>query len=255
MANAGGSASGGPMEQFQIIPLIDMKLFGYDVSFTNSSLYMLIAVLLVVGLIMLAMSGRKLIPGRLQSIAEMLYEYIRGMVEDIAGKDGARYFPFIFALFLFILTLNMLGMVTLPLGHLSFTVTSHIIITFAIAMLVFLGVTLIGFWKHGLRYLKLFVPHGVPGVLLPLVVVIEIISYLSRPISLAVRLFANMMVGHTLLKVLGGFVAGMGVAGILPFLFMIPFTALELLVAFLQALVFTLLTTIYLNDALHMHDH
>ena len=254
-AGADGASAVNPMEQFEIIRYIPLKLFGLDVSITNASVYMMLSVALVFGFIVYAMRSKQLVPGRAQSIAELTYEFIAGMVRDIAGPEGMKYFPFIFTLFLFILTLNVLGMLTLPLGHLSFTVTSHIIVTFGIAIVIFIGVTLLGFVKHGPGYLKLFVPGGVPPLLLPLVVPIEIISYLSRPISLAVRLFLNMMVGHTLLKILGGFVAAMGVYGALPFLFLLPIIALEMLVTFLQAFVFALLTTIYLNDALHMHDH
>jgi F-type H+-transporting ATPase subunit a len=171
------------------------------------------------------------------------------MVKETAGTDAMRFFPFVFTLFLFILVLNLLGMVPY-----SFAVTSHIIITFALALVVFLGVTIIGFIKHGAGFLKFFVPSGVPMVLLPLLVVIELISYLIRPISLSVRLFANMMAGHTMLKVFGAFVVALGaLGGWAPLAFLVVFTALEVLVAFLQAFVFAILTCIYLNDALHMH--
>jgi len=171
------------------------------------------------------------------------------MVRDNVGTDGMKYFPFVFTLFMFVLTLNMLGM--LPY---SFTVTSHIIVTFALAAFIFLAVTAIGFWKHGVKFLKFFVPSGVPFVMLPLLVVIEVISYLTRPISLSVRLFANMMAGHTMLKVFGAFVVALGLLGGWAALaFMVAFTGLEILVAFLQAYVFAILTCIYLNDALHMH--
>ena len=171
------------------------------------------------------------------------------MINDTAGKKAKPFFPFIFCLFMFVLFCNMIGM--LPY---SFTVTSHIIVTFVLASLVFVGVTIIGFIKHGIKYLKLFVPSGVPFILLPLIVVIEIISYLSRPISLSVRLFANMMAGHTMLKVFGGFVISLGVlGGWLPLSFSVALTGLEILVAFLQAYVFVILTCIYLNDALNLH--
>ena len=243
-----------PMGQFDIKRYIDLNIFGIDASFTNAALYMVLAVVVISLFLILSMRGRALVPGRMQSIAELSYEFIAKMVRQATGSAGQKYFPFIFTLFMFILTLNMLGMVSLPFGHLSFTVTSHIIITLALAMMVFVGVTIIGFVNHGLGYFKLFVPQGdVPKILIPLIVVIEIISYLTRPVSLSVRLFANMMVGHTLLKVLGGFVAALGLAGVGPLLLMIPFTGLEILVAFLQAFVFAVLTSIYLNDALHMH--
>jgi F-type H+-transporting ATPase subunit a len=190
-----------------------------------------------------------LVPGRLQSVAEISYEFVAYMVKETAGADAMRFFPFVFTLFLFILVLNLLGMVPY-----SFAVTSHIIITFALALFVFLGVTIIGFIKHGAGFLKFFVPSGVPMVLLPLLVVIELISYLIRPISLSVRLFANMMAGHTMLKVFGAFVVALGaLGGWAPLAFLVVFTALEVLVAFLQAFVFAILTCIYLNDALHMH--
>ncbi len=249
---AGGSGPN-PMAQFEVKRIFDIDLMGYDASFTNSSLFMILGVVLTSTFLIFAMRKKSMIPGRLQSIAELSYNFIYDMVLSAIGPKGIKYFPFVFTLFLFILAMNMLGMFTLPLGHLSFTVTSHIIVTFAIAMAIFLGVTVIGFKNHGFGFLKLFVPSGVPALLLPLIIVIEIISYLSRPISLSVRLFANMMVGHTLLKVLGSFVAALGVAGIGPLLLMIPFTGLEILVAFLQAFVFAVLTCIYLNDAINLH--
>ena len=179
----------------------------------------------------------------------MSYTFVAKMINDTAGSSARAFFPFVFTLFMFVLFCNMVGM--LPY---SFTVTSHIIVTFALAAVVFLGVTVIGFAKHGIKYLELFVPKGVPVVLLPLIIIIEIISYLSRPVSLAVRLFANMMAGHTMLKVFGGFVISLGVlGGWLPLGFSVALTGLEILVAFLQAYVFAILTCIYLNDALNLH--
>ncbi len=249
----GGGTGPNPMAQFEVKRIFDIDLFGYDASFTNSSLFMVLGVVLTSAFMFYAMRDKSMIPGRLQSIAELSYNFIYDMVLSAIGPKGIAYFPFVFTLFLFIFAMNMLGMFTLPLGHLSFTVTSHIIVTFAIAMVIFLGVTLVGIKNHGFGFLKLFVPSGVPALLLPLIVVIEVISYLSRPISLSVRLFANMMVGHTLLKVLGGFVVSLGIAGIGPLLLMIPFAGLEVLVAFLQAFVFAVLTCIYLNDAINMH--
>ena len=171
------------------------------------------------------------------------------MINDTAGSGAKSFFPFVFTLFMFVLFCNMVGM--LPY---SFTVTSHIIVTFALAAIIFIGVTIIGFVNHGIRYLKLFIPSGVPIFLLPLIVIIEIISYLSRPVSLSVRLFANMMAGHTMLKVFGGFVISLGIiGGWLPLSFAVALTGLEILVAFLQAYVFAILTCIYLNDALNLH--
>jgi F-type H+-transporting ATPase subunit a len=251
--HAGGSAGGlpNPMHQFEIKRLIPFELFGFDASFTNSALFMLIAATLITLFTVYAMHSRALVPSRLQSVAELSYQFIANMVRDNVGTDGMKYFPFVFTLFMFVLTLNMLGMVPY-----SFTVTSHIIVTFALAAFIFLSVTLIGFWKHGAQFLKFFVPEGVPIVMLPLLVVIEVISYLTRPLSLSVRLFANMMAGHTMLKVFGAFVVALGfLGGWAPLAFMVAFTGLEILVAFLQAYVFAILTCIYLNDALHMHHH
>jgi len=238
-----------PMHQFEIKRFIELDLFGLDVSFTNASLFMVIAITLISFLTIWGMRGRALVPTRMQSIAEISYEFVANMVRDNVGSDGQKYFPFVFTLFMFVLFCNMLGMMPY-----SFTVTSHIIVTFALAALVFIGVTIIGFATHGFGFFKFFVPSGVPVALLPLLVVIEVISYLTRPISLSVRLFANMMAGHTMLKVFGAFVVGLGViGGWAPLAFMVAFTGLEILVAFLQAYVFAILTCIYLNDALHMH--
>ncbi|MGI9420256.1 MAG: F0F1 ATP synthase subunit A [Geminicoccaceae bacterium] len=238
-----------PMHQFEIQRLIRLDVFGLDASFTNSSLFMVIAMALITFLTIGGMRGRALVPSRIQSVAELAYEFVANMVRDNVGSAGQKYFPFIFSLFMFVLFCNMLGMVPY-----SFTVTSHIIVTFALAAFVFLGVTLIGFIKHGIGFLKFFVPSGVPVVMLPLLVVIEVISYLTRPVSLSVRLFANMMAGHTMLKVFASFVVGLGIlGGWAPLAFMVAFTGLEILVAFLQAYVFAILTCIYLNDALHMH--
>ncbi len=190
-----------------------------------------------------------LVPSKIQLITEMSYSFVAKMINDTAGSNAKPFFPFIFTLFMFVLFCNMIGM--LPY---SFTVTSHIIVTFVLAAIVFIGVTIIGFVKHGIKYLELFVPKGVPLALLPLIVVIEIISYLSRPVSLSVRLFANMMAGHTMLKVFGGFVISLGLlGGWLPLSFSVALTGLEILVAFLQAYVFAILTCIYLNDALNLH--
>ena len=237
------------MEQFQIKRIVDLELFGVDVSFTNASLFMVIAVVLISAFLILAMSRRALVPGRIQSIAELSYEYIANMVRENLGEEGMKYFPWVFTIFMFILTLNLLGM----LPH-SYTVTSHIIVTFALAGMVWLVVTIIGFVRHGPGFLRLFVPSGVPWWLLPIIVPIELISYFIRPISHSVRLFANMMAGHTMLKVFAGFVVGLGaLGGWAPLVFLVGFTGLEVVVAFLQALIFTVLTCIYLNDALHMH--
>lgn len=248
-ADAAHGEAHGPMHQFTINRLAEFDLLGYDASFTNSSLFMLIAVALITGFLILAMRGRALVPTRAQSVAELSYEFIAKMIRDSIGPEGMKYFPFVFTIFAFILVLNLLGMIPY-----SFTVTSHIVVTFAMAAFVWLMVTIIGFVKHGPGYLKLFVPDGVPWWLLPVIVPIELLSYLIRPISHSVRLFANMMAGHTMLKVFGGFVVGLGVAGgWAPLAFMVAFTGLEIFVAGIQAFIFTLLTCIYLNDALNMH--
>lgn len=248
----GGHGAGGmpdPMHQFEIDRIIPINISGLDASFSNASLWMLIAVLAIAGLLIYSMRGRALVPTRMQSIAELAYEFVANMVRDNVGTDGMKYFPFIFTLFTFILACNMLGMIPY-----SFTVTSHIIVTFALAAVVFIGVTVIGFIRHGAGFLKFFVPTGVPAPMLLLLVPIELISYLTRPLSLSVRLFANMMAGHTMLKVFGSFVVGLGIlGGWAPLAFMVAFTGLEILVAFLQAYVFAVLTCLYLNDALHMH--
>lgn len=240
--------SNSPLAQFEIKRLIPMEVAGQDVSFTNASLWMVLVVLTVTLFMNLGMRRAALVPGRWQSMVEMVYEFVANMLQDTTGHEGRKYFPFIFTLFIFILCANLLGLVPY-----SFTVTSHIIVTFALAAVVFLMVTAVGFAKHGLHFLKYFVPSGVPFIMLPLLVVIEVISYLTRPISLSVRLFANMMAGHTMLKVFGGFAVALGALGILPVLFIVAITGLELLVAVLQAYVFAVLTCIYLNDALHMH--
>lgn len=238
-----------PTEQFQIEKILHVDIGGLDLSFTNSSLFMVIAMAIIPLFYLVAMNRRALVPGRLQSTAELSYEYVANMVRDIVGEGGMKYFPWIFTIFMFILVLNLLGLVPY-----SFTVTSHIIVTFAFAAMVWLVVTAIGFINHGPGFLKLFVPSGVPWWLLPIIVVIELISYLIRPISHSVRLFANMMAGHAMLKVFAGFVIGLGLlGGWAPLVFLVGFTGLELVVAFLQAFIFTVLTCIYLNDAVNMH--
>ena len=241
-----------PIHQFDINRIIPINIGGWDVSFTNSALFMVLATVLTVGVIMMATRTASLVPTRLQSTVEIGYEFVANMLRDSMGKEGMKYFPFVFTLFIFIFMCNMLGMIP---G--AFTVTSHIIVTAALAAVVFLTVLIIGFAKNGLRFLKLFVPSGVPILILPLVTVIEIISFLSRPVSHSVRLFANMLAGHITLKVFAGFVVmllGTGTYAIfapLPLLMATALIALEFLVAFLQAYVFTMLTCMYLNDALH----
>ena len=243
-----GGEKHSPLEQFEIKELIPIEVAGNDISFTNSALMMVITVALICLLMLASTRKRSMIPGRWQMVAEMFYEFVAGLIRDTVGNEGRKYFPFIFTLFMFILFGNVLGMVPY-----SFTFTSHIAVTFAMAMVVFTGVTILGFAKHGAHFFTLFVPPGVPMWMWPLMIPIEIISYLSRPISLAMRLFANMLAGHTLLKVFAGFVPLLGAAGILPLAFVGALTALELLIAFLQAYVFTILTCLYINDALHLH--
>jgi len=239
-----------PMQQFEVHKIgPEIKIAGVDLSFTNASLFMVLSALAICLVLFLGTKEKRLIPSKMQLISELFYNFIAKMISDTAGSKAKPYFPFIFSLFMFVLFCNMLGM--LPY---SFTVTSHIIVTLLMAIFIFIAVTVIGFIKHGFGYLKLFVPSGVPIVLLPLITVIEIISYLSRPVSLSVRLFANMMAGHTMLKVFGGFVISLGViGGWLPLSFSVALTGLEILVAFLQAYVFAILTCIYLNDALNLH--
>ncbi len=248
-AHHGGGLAIDPMHQFRVETIFPLHFGNVDASFTNASLWMLIAAGLVTLLTVVGMGSRSLVPGRFQSVAELSYEFVANMLRDNVGDAGRRFFPFVFTLFMFVLFCNMLGMMPY-----SFTVTSHIIVTFALASFIFIAVTILGFAVHGFHFLRFFVPKGVPVALLPLLVVIEVISYLTRPISLSVRLFANMMAGHTMLKVFAGFVIAMGwLGGFLPLAFMVAFTGLEILVAFLQAYVFAILTCIYLNDALHMH--
>jgi len=239
-----------PMHQFEVYRMgPEISIGGINLSFTNASFFMLVSSLLILLMLFLGTKKKLLVPTKMQLMAEMSYTFIAKMINDTAGSKAKPFFPFIFTLFMFVLFCNMVGMFPY-----SFTVTSHIIVTFILASIVFLGVTIIGFIKHGIKYLELFVPKGVPVVLLPLIVVIEIISYLSRPVSLSVRLFANMMAGHTMLKVFGGFVISLGLlGGWLPLGFSVALTGLEILVAFLQAYVFAILTCIYLNDALNLH--
>ena len=239
-----------PMHQFNVYRIgPEISLGNVDISFTNASLFMIISALAIISVFFVGTKRKTIVPTKIQLLTELSYTFVSKMISDTAGSKAKPYFPFIFSLFMFVLFCNMLGM--LPY---SFTVTSHIIVTFALAAVIFIGVTIIGFANHGVGYLKLFIPSGVPVVLLPLIVIIEIISYLARPVSLSVRLFANMMAGHTMLKVFGGFVISLGIiGGWLPLSFTVALTALEILIAFLQAYVFAILTCIYLNDALNLN--
>ena len=247
-----------PMEQFEVKPLIEHPLFsigGHPIYFTNQALFMCVVVVAISLFLTLAMSRGRLVPSRGQSMAEVSYDFVANMINSTMGHDGLVFFPFIFTLFMFVLFCNFFGLIPY-----TFTVTSQIAVTFALACVVILTMIVTGFMKHGLRFLTLFVPKA-PWYLLILLVPIEIISFLTRPVSLSVRLFANMLAGHTLLAVFAGFVILLGAAGgifsvlsIAPLLLIVAIFALEMLVAFLQAYVFAILTCIYLNEALHLHD-
>src|SRR6266700_3077662 len=237
-----------PLEQFEIERLIPIQIGGIDLSFTNSAMLMVVAAALVTALLILGTRNAALVPGRWQSLAEMSYEFIAGMIDGTVGHEGREYFPFVFTLFMFILFGNLLGLVPY-----SFTFTSHIIVTFALAAVVFIGVTVIGVVRHGFHFLSLFVPQGVPKVLLLLLVPIELLSYFIRPFTLSIRLFANMLAGHTMLGIFGGFAASIGLFAFFPTAIDILLVGLELLVAVLQAYVFAILTCLYLRDALHLH--
>jgi F-type H+-transporting ATPase subunit a len=240
-----------PIHQFAITDVFSTGEGGF--ALTNSGLFMILTVGLISIYLLASTSGRRLVPGRGQAFSEMLYEFVANMVRGAAGTEGMKFFPFVFSLFMFVLVANMFGMIPF-----FFTVTSHIIVTFALAMLVFVVVIGYGFYRNGFKFLKLFVPAGVPAYVLPIVVPIEIVSFLSRPISLSVRLFANILAGHITLKVFAGFIVSLGSLGFLgflgaslPLIMTVAITALEFLVAALQAYVFAVLTSMYINDAIH----
>jgi F-type H+-transporting ATPase subunit a len=243
-----------PIHQFEIKNFFTLLRVGtHDIAFTNSALYMLIALGVVSALMIGATASRSLIPGRLQSLAEVSYEFVANTLRSNAGTEGMKFFPLVFTLFMFILAVNMIGLIPY-----TFTVTSHIIITASLALLVFFTVIVYGFWRNGIKFFKLFAPSGIPLLLMPLIILIEIMSFLSRPLSHSLRLFANMLAGHITLKVFAGFITMLGAFGffgwlgaLVPFALVVSVTALEFLVAFLQAYVFAILTCIYLNDAIH----
>jgi len=244
-----------PVEQFTIKTLYDLKLMGIDVSFTNASLFMILSIFCSIGFLYFGARKQSLVPNRIQCLVEMSYEFVANMVKENAGKGSQAYFPFVFTLFMFILFGNLLGMIPY-----SYTFTSQIAVTFTLAAIIFVGVTLIALFKHGFKFFTYFFPSGVPIALAPLLIPIEIISYFIRPISLSVRLFANMLAGHTMMKVFAGLIIMMGSAGgllkigaVLPLLAVIGLTGLEFLVAALQAYVFSILTCMYLHDAIHLH--
>ena len=244
-----------PVEQFTIKTIYDLNLMGIDVSFTNASLFMILSIFCSVGFLYFGARKQSLVPNRIQCLVEMSYEFVANMVKENAGKGSQAYFPFVFTLFMFILFGNLLGMIPY-----SYTFTSQIAVTFTLAAIIFVGVTLIALFKHGFKFFTYFFPSGVPIALAPLLIPIEIISYFIRPISLSVRLFANMLAGHTMMKVFAGLIIMMGSAGgllkigaVLPLLAVIGLTGLEFLVAALQAYVFSILTCMYLHDAIHLH--
>jgi len=241
-------AAASPLEQFTIERLIPIHVGRFDISYTNSALLMTIAVVLATLLLVGATARRSLVPGRLQSIAELLYEFVAGMVRENVGTEGQAYFPLVFSIFIFILFGNLLGLIPY-----SFVFTGQIVVTFALALFVFLFVTLIGFILHGVRFLTFFFPPGAPILMAPLLIPIEIISYLTRPVSLSLRLFANMLAGHTMLAVFAGFTVALGFLGFLPISFNVFLLAIEVVINLLQAYVFAILTCLYLSDAIHLH--
>lgn len=237
-----------PLHQFLIRPIIPLEIGGINLSFTNSAAFMLLATILAMAFQFFGMRRKANVPGRLQSLVEVSYEFIADTVRDNAGKGGMKYFPFIFSLFMFILMGNLLGM--LPY---SFTFTSQVIVTFALAMMVFITVTVIGLLRHGLHFFRLFFPEGVPLAIAPILIPVELFTYLARPIILSVRLFANMLAGHIILKILAGFTITMGLYGAAPLALNVILTGFEFFVAFIQAYIFTVLTCLYVHDALHLH--
>jgi F-type H+-transporting ATPase subunit a len=244
-----------PIHQFQITKLFTLgHIGGQEIAFTNSSAYMFASVAIISLLMIGGSAGRQLVPGRIQSMAELSYEFVASTIRSTAGSEGMKFFPLIFSLFMFICVSNLLGIIPF-----TFTISTHLVVTAALALLVFFTVLIYGFYKNGLKFFKIFVPSGIPIYILPLVMFIEILTFFLRPVSHSVRLFANMLAGHIALKVFAGFVAMLGVSlgaigwvgGVLPLGLTVALTALELLVAFLQAYVFAILTCIYLNDAIH----
>ena len=248
------AAATNPIEQFEIHELIPFaKIAGHDIALTDSALYMMLAVVLTAALMLGTTAGRRLVPTRMQSLAEVLYEFIADMIRGAAGEHGLKFFPLVFSLFMFVLFTNLVGLIPY-----TFSVTSQIVVTASLALLVFFTVIIHGFWQHGLHFLKLFAPSGTPMAILPLIIVIELLSFLARPISHSVRLFANILAGHITLQLVASFVVMIGAFGVvgwlgavLPLVFTVALYALELLVALLQAYVFAILTCIYLNDSLH----
>jgi len=243
------SESHSPFDQFIVKPIVNLSLSGYDISFTNSSLFMTLSIFSLALFFTIATWNASLVPTRLQSLAEILYEFIEDTMLESAGPESRKYFPIIFTIFLFVIICNLFGMI--PYG---FAVTSHIIVTFVMAIIIFMSVTIIAIAKHGAKFFSFFLPEGTPWWLAPLMIVIELFAYLSRPVSLSIRLAANMIAGHVLLKVLGGFVVMLGLVwGFIPIPLIMTITAFEIFVAMLQAYIFTILTCVYLGDALQLH--
>lgn len=242
--------AGSPLEQFMIKPIVPIEVSGVDLSFTNSALWMVLAITAATLLMTLAMRRRSIVPGRWQSVAEIFYGFVHGMVsENLNKRETERYFPFIFTIFMLVLMGNVLGMIPM-----SFTFTSHIAVTGALALMVFFLTTCIGIFRHGTHFFSLFLPKGLPIAIAPIMILIELISYFSRPFTLSVRLAVNMMAGHTVLKIIAGFSVLMGAAfGVVPMLVTSALIGLELLIAFIQAYVFALLSCIYLKDCIELH--
>lgn len=240
--------AGSPLSQFKIKTISDIELFGYDISYTNSAAFMAITTIVCVSVFMLGSFKARALPGRMQLFVESICNFVENILVDNTGPEGKKFFPFVLSLFLFVCTANLLGMFPY-----SFTITSHIIVTFALAMILFLVVVIAAFLKHGLKFFSIFLPSGAPLWMAPLLVMIEFVAYLIRPVSLAIRLAANMTAGHTMLKVIAGFILSLGyVGGWLPFLFVVTLTGFEIFVAILQAYIFTILACVYLNDAVHL---
>jgi len=240
-----------PLAQFEIKPLVPIHIGDWNLSFTNSSLWMILTILAITALLLPAARKQSLVPGRLQGTAELLHEFVTNMISEVTGKEGLKYFPFIFTLFIFVVISNLLGMIPLV----SFTTTSHIAVTFAMAAFIFVGVTAIAIIKHGpVKFLHFFVPEGTPFLMVPLLFFIELFSYLARPVSLSIRLAANMMAGHVTMKVIAGLIITFGAIGVgTMFPLLIFLTGFEIAIAIIQAYIFTILTCVYLNDALHLH--
>ena len=238
----------GPLEQFEIKHLSDLSIGGIDISFTNSALWMLLTSFLVTAFMLIGVRSPTLIPSRWQSSVEILYEFVAKMIKENIGSQGRKYFPLLFTLFVFLLFGNLLGMIPK-----SFAFTSHIAVTFSLSLVIFIGVTVIGFIHHGKKYLRIFFPKGAPFITAFILIPIEMISYFSRPFSLAIRLFANMTVGHIMMKVIAGFIGIIGIFGVIPFALLTGVTLLEFGISALQAYVYTILTCIYLHDAIYMH--